>query len=176
MGALDTLDTALSGLLQSWNLYSTGLATFIVLALTIKLSTSREPDVHPMLLARQSNPSTVRQEGESPVYRSQAAPHGMPLNSGLNVKDPGASKWSRGRDGDLRDVWRQAVTGGEKGATGKILTVWGSQRVVEHKLGTSCLLALVMMAKLPVLTYRSCRGGHPPDQPHRAPHRGAGWH
>lgn len=135
MGVLETVDSALTGLLQSWNIYSTGLATFMVIVMTIKLTTSREPDIHPMLLARQANPSAVRQEGESPVYRSQAAPHGMPLNSGLNVKDSGASKWSRGRDGDLRDVWRKAATGGEAGATGKMLTVWGSQRVDEHRLG-----------------------------------------
>jgi hypothetical protein len=89
-----------------------------------------------MLLARQAVPSTVRNEGESAVYRSQAAPHGMPLNSGLNVKDTGVSKWSRGRDGDLRDIWRKVVEGGENGAKGRLLTVLGSQKVNEHKLGT----------------------------------------
>lgn len=62
----------------------------------------------------------------------------MPLNTGLNVKDPGASKWSRGRDGDLRDVWRQAVNStseGGKSTQGKILTVLGAEKVIEHKLG-----------------------------------------
>jgi hypothetical protein len=59
----------------------------------------------------------------------------MPLNTGLNVKDTGASKWSRGRDGDLRDIWKRAAEGGENGAKGRILTVLGSQNVVDHKLG-----------------------------------------
>lgn len=63
----------------------------------------------------------------------------MSLNVGLNVKDPGASKWSRGRDGDLRDVWRQAIRGtteeGKPSAKGKILTVLGEEKVIEHKLG-----------------------------------------
>lgn len=135
MGVFETIDLALTDFLQQWNIYSTGLATFMVIAMTLKLSMSREPDTHPMLLARQAVASTVRHEGESAVYRSQAAPHTMPLNSGLNVKGPGASKWSSGRDGDLRDVWRKAATGGEAGATGKMLTVWGSQRVEEHELG-----------------------------------------
>lgn len=135
MGFFDSIDSGLTSLLGQWNVYSTGLVTIVVILVTVQLVSAREPDIHPMLLARQSAPSTVRQEGESAVYRSQAAPHGMPLNSGLNVKDPGASKWSRGRDGDLRDVWRRAATGGENGAKGRVLTVWGSQRVVEHKLG-----------------------------------------
>lgn len=64
----------------------------------------------------------------------------MSLNVGLNVKDPGASKWSRGRDGDLRDVWRQAVRGtseeGKPSAWGKIMTVLGEEKVIEHKIGT----------------------------------------
>lgn len=87
-----------------------------------------------MLLARQAVPSTVRNEGESAVYRSQAAPHGMPLNSGLNVKDPGASKWSRGRDGNLTDVWRKVALGGENGAKSNLMTVLGSQKVLDHKI------------------------------------------
>lgn len=73
------------------------------------------------------------------MYRSHSAPHGMPLNTGLNVKDPGASKWSRGRDGDLRDVWRQVLSGttepGKPGGKGKLLTVLGEEKVIEHDLG-----------------------------------------
>ncbi|OAQ98629.1 hypothetical protein LLEC1_02945 [Akanthomyces lecanii] len=105
---LETLDAGLTGLFGQWNGYSTGLVT--------------------------STPSNVRNEGESAVYRSPLAPHGMPLNSGLNVKSAGASKWSRGRDGNLCDVWRKVVQGGDAGAKGKILTVHGSQNIEEHKL------------------------------------------
>lgn len=135
MGVFDSIDEGLTSLVGQWNIYSTGLATLLVLLVSYRVISSRDPDVHPMLLARQAVPSTVRNEGESAVYRSQVSPHGMPLNSGLNVKDPGASKWSRGRDGDLRDVWRKAALGGDNGAKGRILTVLGSQRVIEHKLG-----------------------------------------
>lgn len=136
MGVFDSLDSGLTELLGQWNIYSTGLVTLLLALVSYRVIATREPDVHPMLLARQATPSSVRNEGESPVYRSQAAPHGMPLNAGLNVKDSGASKWSRGRNGDLRDVWRKAATGGEEGATGRLLTVLGSQNVVDHKLGT----------------------------------------
>jgi hypothetical protein len=135
MGLVENLDNSLSGALGQWNAYSTGLATLIVLLVSYRIASPREPDVHPMLLARQAAPSSVRNERESAVYRSMVAPHGMPLNSGLGVKDPGASKWSRGRDGDLRDVWRKVVAGAENGAKGKILTVLGSQNVVDHNLG-----------------------------------------
>ncbi|KAI1337515.1 hypothetical protein F5Y15DRAFT_390643 [Xylariaceae sp. FL0016] len=135
---LTQLDEGVSSLLSQWNSYSTGIATAFVLVLTYAVMTRVEPDIHPMLLARQAQGSRVRQEGESPVYRGNSAPHSLPLNSGLNVKEPGASKWSQGRDGDLRDVWRRAANGppeedGPK-AKGRILTVLGTQKVIEHKL------------------------------------------
>ncbi|PHH78095.1 hypothetical protein CDD80_7388 [Ophiocordyceps camponoti-rufipedis] len=134
MGLLDSIDNGLAGLMGQWNAYSTGLMTALVVVVGYHMVTSREPDVHPLLLVRQSVASTVRNEGESAVYRSQAAPHGMPLNTGLNVKDAGAARWSRGRDGDLRDIWRKAVAGGEKGVKGRIMTVLGAEKVVEHAL------------------------------------------
>jgi hypothetical protein len=132
---LSQLDAALGDLVGQWNNYSTGIATALVMAITYSIMTRVEPDIHPMLLARQAQGSPVRQEGESPVYRGNSAPHGMPLNSGLNVKPPGASKWSQGKDGDLRDVWRRVTSGSEDGsAKGRILTVQGRQKVIEHKL------------------------------------------
>lgn len=135
MGVLESVDSGITGLFGQWNGYSTGLVTLLVAIISYRVMTSREPDVHPLLLARQSVPSRVRNEGESAVYRSQGAPHGMPLNSGLNVKDAGAPKWSRGRDGDLRDVWRKFVSGGEGSSKNRLLTVLGSENVIDHKLG-----------------------------------------
>ncbi|GAB1314383.1 Long chain acyl-CoA synthetase 7, peroxisomal [Madurella fahalii] len=136
---LVSLDESITGLFGQWNLWTSLIATALVGFLTYQIATRQEPDTHPFLLARQAQGSPVRQPGESPVYRSHSAPHGMPLNAGLNVKDPGASKWARGRDGDLRDIWRQAVAGVQedgptKGATGRILTVLGAEKVVEHRL------------------------------------------
>jgi hypothetical protein len=145
MGFMDNImlmfDHGVTGLFGQWNGYTTALVTLLISIVSYRIMTSTEPDTHPFLLARQAQGSPVRQEGQSPVYRCHAAPHGMPLNSGLNVKDPGASKWSRGRDGDLRDVWRRAAFGtpDEDGkpsvGRGRLLTVLGSQNVVEHKLG-----------------------------------------
>ncbi|EGX94866.1 hypothetical protein CCM_03137 [Cordyceps militaris CM01] len=129
---LEALDAGLTGLFGQWNAYSTGLVTVLVVVLGYRIFHAADPDVHPILLARQSTASTVRKEGESAVYRSPLAPHGMPLNAGLNVKSPGASKWARGRDGDLRDVWRKVVLAGDAGAKGKLLTVHGSQNLEEH--------------------------------------------
>lgn len=132
-------DEGVTGLFSQWNAWSTAITTFLVMYLTYQLSTRRDPDTHPLLLARQAQASPVRHPGESSIYRSHSAPHGMPLNAGLNVKEPGASKWSRGRDGDLRDVWRQAVSGtsqeGKPVGKGKLLTVLGAEKVLEHKLG-----------------------------------------
>lgn len=134
------VDESITGLFGQWNGWTTGIATFLVVYLSYQLFARSDPDTHPLLLARQAQPSPVRQEGESSIYRSHSSPHGMPLNAGLNVKDPGAAKWSRGRDGDLRDIWRQAVRGspevGKPAGKGKILTVLGDDKATEHKLGT----------------------------------------
>jgi hypothetical protein len=146
MGFFDNImvgfDEGVTGLFGQWNLYTTGLVAALVAIVSYRIVSSSDADTHPMLLARQAQASPVRQEGESPVYRSHNAPHGMPLNSGLNVKDPGASKWSKGRDGDLRDVWRRAATGpseeeGKPPGKGRILTVLGTESVIESKLGRS---------------------------------------
>lgn len=137
------MDEGVSGFFGKWNTYTTALVTLLVVIVSYRIASSQDPDTHPMLLARQAQGSPVRQKGESPVYRSHSSPHGMPLNSGLNVKDPGASKWSRGRDGDLRDIWRKAATGGsgEDGqrtiGKGRLLTVLGRENVIEHQLGES---------------------------------------
>ncbi|KAI1332149.1 hypothetical protein F5Y16DRAFT_358636 [Xylariaceae sp. FL0255] len=135
---LTHLDEGLSSLFGQWNAYSTGIATLLVLVISYSVMNRVEPDIHPMLLARQAHGSPVRQEGESPIYRSNTAPHSMPLNSGLNVKETGASKWAQGRDGDLRDIWRKAVTGANEGegpkGRGRFLTVHGSEKVIEHKI------------------------------------------
>ncbi|CAN8095849.1 unnamed protein product [Discula destructiva] len=134
--AMWQLDQGVTGLFYQWNGWSTAIVTTLVVALTYSIYSRTDPDTHPLLLARQAQASPVRFPGESSVYRSHSAPHGMPLNTGLNVKDPGASKWSRGRDGDIRDVWRQAVNGtsepGKPVGKGKILTVLGGDKVVEH--------------------------------------------
>jgi len=134
------LDETVTSVLGEWDIYSSALFAVVLSAFIYQVFTARDPDAHPMLLARQAQASPVRQEGESAVYRSHSAPHGIPLNSGLNVKDPGDSKWARGRDGDLRDIWRRAVAGGldregkETGEVGRLLTVLGSEQVVEHDL------------------------------------------
>ncbi len=53
------------------------------------------------------------------------------------MKNPGAPKWTSGRDGDLRDVWKRAVSGPvdndgkPTGGPGKILTALGKQEIIE---------------------------------------------
>ncbi|KAI5867253.1 hypothetical protein GGS23DRAFT_592586 [Durotheca rogersii] len=135
---LNQFDDGLSSLLAQWNVYSTVLVTVLALIVTYSVMNRVDPDIHPMLLARQASGSPVRQNGESPIYRGNSAPHGMPLNSGLNVRESGAQKWAPGRNGDLRDVWRRVVTGNSEDsgnkATGRILTVLGSEKVLEHDL------------------------------------------
>ena len=137
---LQQLDSQLEKLLADWSIYTTIILLSLVAYLVFPLFFSSEPDTHPLLLARQATASQVRQPGESAIFRSLESPQGYPLRSGLNVKDPGAPKWSSGRDGDIRDVWRQAVggpvdnDGKSTGTAGKILTLLGKEEVVEYGL------------------------------------------
>ena len=136
---LQQLDSQLENILLGWNIYSTLIALVLAAYLVSPLFLSTEPDVHPLLLARQSSASYVRQPKESAVFRSLDTPHGYPLKSGLNVKDAGQPKWTSGRDGDLRDVWKRAVSGpvdadGKPtgGEAGKVLVTYGKEEVIEH--------------------------------------------
>lgn len=133
------LDAFAAELLADWNIYTTLIAGGIVAFLVFSFVTSKDSDIHPFLLARQSTAFPVRQPGETAQYRSLETPHGFPLRSGLNVKDPGAPRWTSGRKGDLRDIWKAAVRGavGEdgkgSGKQGKIYTVLG-RKAIEHSL------------------------------------------
>ncbi|KAG9616276.1 acetyl-CoA synthetase-like protein, partial [Aureobasidium melanogenum] len=49
-----------------------------------------------------------------------------------SVRAPGAPKWTAGKDGDLRDIWREAVN--SSSTTAKILSVRGNDSPVEHDL------------------------------------------
>lgn len=135
---LEQLDGQLEALFAGWNLYTTLICGVLVLFIAYPLFYSREPDSHPFFLARQSSPSYVRQPGESATYRSLDTPHGYPLRSGLNVKDPEAPKWTSGRDGDLRDIWQQAANdsvtsdGSKPGVTGIVLSVLGKEELIKH--------------------------------------------
>lgn len=138
MSSLESLDAQVSSLLSDWSITTTVLAVLIAAVLIYPLLYPSEPDTHPLLLARQSSASPVRNKGESAVYRSPEVPHGYPLRTGLNVKDPGAPRWSPGKDGDLRDVWREVQRGGSPSGDGKevpsglIMSVFGKEEVVEH--------------------------------------------
>lgn len=151
---LRSIDDGVTNMLGSWNSYSTGLATLLIAIVVYRVLTALDPDVHPFLLARQAEHNRIRMPGESPIY---AARYTERPTTGLNIRDkgPGGQKpslWVRGRDGDLRDVWSQAVAGAEPVGRGlggvageqseparlrgKILTVLG-KKVVENKMGES---------------------------------------
>ena len=132
------IDVWLSDLLASWDIYSTVIVTAIVAYLGYLLFFSKDADAHPYMLAYQSVESRIRQPGESAAFRAHEVPHGYPLKSGLGVKDPGTPKWTAGRKGDLRDIWRSAVNGRYDEGTktqqrGSIYRVQG-KKVVENSL------------------------------------------
>jgi len=134
------IDEAIGSFFAQWNVASTIIVGLLAFVLVYPLLVSKDPDTHPFLLARQAQTSPIRQQGESATYRSTEIPYGYPLRSGLGIKDPGASKWTTGRDGDLRDVWRQAVSGPKKedgssvGPGAKITTIHGVEQIIEHDL------------------------------------------
>ncbi|OKL64147.1 hypothetical protein UA08_00338 [Talaromyces atroroseus] len=136
---LARLDSFLASIFAEWDTYSTIITTTIVVFLAYSLYSLRDPDVHPYILARQATEAPIRQPGQSAAFRNLEVPHGFPLKTGLNVKDPQAPKWTGGRNGDLRDIWSQAVRGttGEDGITagqrGKLYSVLG-KNVIEHNI------------------------------------------
>lgn len=137
---LAQLDSLIADTVADWTHLTTFLAVIIVIFVAYPILSPSEPDTHPLLLARQANASPVRQKNSSALYRSPEVPHGYPLRSGLNVRDAGAPKWANGKDGDLRDVWREVTRGGKENGEGKVLpegvimTVLGKEQVVEHEI------------------------------------------
>ncbi|MCJ1403006.1 hypothetical protein MMC11_006228 [Xylographa trunciseda] len=129
---LERIDSQLENLFAGWSIYTTILALVIVGYLIYPVLFTYDADTHPLLLARQASSSPIRQPGESATYRSLEVPYGYPLRTGLNVKDPGAAKWTSGRDGDLRDVWKKALEGVD-GKKGRIISVMGKE-TFEHSL------------------------------------------
>jgi hypothetical protein len=132
--AIEQLDQKLSNVLADWSILTTILALVIAATVAYPILYPNEPDTHPLLLARQSSVSPVRNKNESASYRSPEAPHGYPLKSGLNVKDEGAAKWSPGKDGDIRDIWRVVRRGGENGEKGAIMTILGKEEIDAHDI------------------------------------------
>lgn len=133
---IEQLDASIASTLSQWDIYTTLIAVVLVAFVAYPLISYDEPDTHPLLLARQSTASAVRQKNESAVHRSLETPHGYPLKTGLNVKEAGAPRWAGGKDGDLRDVWREVMRGGtEEGKPkGLIMTVLGRDEAVEEDL------------------------------------------
>ncbi|KAJ5044343.1 hypothetical protein NUH16_001144 [Penicillium rubens] len=137
---VEKLDALVADVLADWNIYTTVVAGVVLAFAVYSVISSRDPDIHPFLLARQSTAAPIRQQGESATYRCLETPHGLPLRFGLNVKDPGAPKWTGGRRGDLRDIWKTAVRGALNedgtlsGKQGKIYTVLG-RKAIEHSFG-----------------------------------------
>ena len=145
-GFLDVLDAKGADIVSEWDIYTIIMGVAICALIAYSLSTSTDPDIHPMILTQQSYASRVRREGESAVYRAPDVPDNYPLRSGLAVKDPNAPPYSGTRDGDLRDIWKR-VTGelpmpqprfGENRATGrekgKLVTVHGKEEFIDHDI------------------------------------------
>lgn len=135
---IQQLDLQIEKLLAGWNVYSTFLAIALVTYLLYPIFFTPEPDTHPLILTSQATASPIRHPGESAIFRSLETPHSYPLRAGLNVKDPGSPKWASGRDGDLKDIWKQALRNPlgpdekEIGTPGRILTVLGKEEVIRH--------------------------------------------
>jgi len=126
---IEQLDALIADTLSAWNLYTTLIALALFAFVAYPLIFWAEPDTHPLLLARQAAASPVRQPRESAVYRSTEVPHGYALKTGLSVREPGAPKWTAGKDGDLRDIWREAVNTTAKPT---IVSVHGKESISEH--------------------------------------------
>jgi hypothetical protein len=134
---VEQLDAYIAAAFSAWNTYTTLIALALFAYVAYPLFFWHEPDTHPLLLARQAAASPVRQPHESAVYRSTEVPHGYPLKTGLSVRAPGAPKWTAGKDGDLRDIWREAVNPTPPATAtpppkAKIISLHGKDAPVDH--------------------------------------------
>ena len=64
---LEQLDATVAAVLADWNVYTTLLAGILVAFVTYSVISSKDPDIHPFLLARQST--------ASPKLQRQSANH-----------------------------------------------------------------------------------------------------
>jgi acyl-CoA synthetase (AMP-forming)/AMP-acid ligase II len=103
------LDKFLGEVLSSYNVWTAVIAGAVVALLAVAFITSKDPDIHPLLLAHAASPDRVRQPGESAVYRSHDVANGYPLRTGLDVKYPGDKTYSPGRDGTVKDIWDRFI-------------------------------------------------------------------
>jgi hypothetical protein len=140
---IEQLDALIADTLSAWNLYTTLIALVLFAFVAYPLIFWAEPDTHPLLLARQAAASPVRQPRESAVYRSTEVPHGYALKTGLSVREPGAPKWTAGRDGDLRDIWREAAN-----TKSTILSIHGKECFYEHDFTTLSKLINILGSRL----------------------------
>ncbi|CCX10488.1 Similar to Long-chain-fatty-acid--CoA ligase 3; acc. no. O95573 [Pyronema omphalodes CBS 100304] len=116
------------GIELQFDLISYTLIALLVGLIVVPLILSKDPDIHPYALLRQSSVAPVRNPKESAVYRSLQTPVGYPLVSGLQL--PSVQKYSS-RSGDIRDIWKLAI---EKGK-GKIIVAKGKD-VEKHDINT----------------------------------------
>jgi len=142
---IEQLDALIADTLSAWNLYTTLIALVLFAFVAYPLVFWAEPDTHPLLLARQAAASPVRQPRESAVYRSTEVPHGYALKTGLSVREPGAPKWTAGRDGDLRDIWREAANSSTKST---ISSIHGKDPISEHDFTTLSKLINIIGSRL----------------------------
>ncbi|KAI4849099.1 acetyl-CoA synthetase-like protein, partial [Aureobasidium sp. EXF-8845] len=140
---IEQLDALIADTLSAWNFYTTLIALVLFAFVAYPLIFWAEPDTHPLLLARQAAASPVRQPRESAVYRSTEVPHGYALKTGLSVREPGAPKWTAGRDGDLRDIWREAAN-----TKSTILSIHGKECFYEHDFTTLSKLINILGSHL----------------------------
>ncbi|KAH0606332.1 uncharacterized protein H6S33_003993 [Morchella sextelata] len=102
-----------------FNIVTYTLITVVLGLLVVPIFWQTDPDIHPLILHRQSNVAPIRNPKESAVHRSNNVPSNQPFVTGLNL--PTEQKFQI-RDGDIRDIWKLAI---EKG-NGKMLSVRGA--------------------------------------------------
>lgn len=85
------------------------LLCLILFILALPYIKSNLADISSVALEHQSSVGPTRETGESAIYRSVDVPNGVPLTGGLGIRIG-----YQLRDGNLKDIWSIALTGGAK--------------------------------------------------------------
>lgn len=83
-----------------WKEVAAAIVVIIIVSFIYSKYLESQKDIHELALSSQSDISPTRKPNETSIYRNNQVPHGMPLATGLQIR-----QGYRIRDGNLRDIW-----------------------------------------------------------------------
>lgn len=129
----------------SWSLAAAAAVVAGIVLLLYNQYALHQKDIHEVALNQQASISPSRKEDETAVYRNNQTPHGLPLLTGLQIR-----QGFRLRNGNLRDIWSVVMDQKNKEARFSFISANGEivcdvdninavlKRLINYFLSNSC--------------------------------------